>query len=300
MKRSSALLSLAFLIAMLAIFAASVGLFSNAEGAPRAFSTLRGQTVQLYGRGLYRHDTVLMGAGFRGVDAVTLLIGVPLLMWSTLLYRNGSLPGGVLLTGTLAYFLYNYASMAFGAAYNSLFLIYIALFSASLFGFVLAFTSFDLNALPNRFSNRLPRRAIVVYLFAVATVLALLSGGDVGGSLRVGGVPEVIGSYTTAVTYVLDLGVVAPAALLAGILLLRGDGIGYLLASTLLTVNLTLGIALMAQGAAILLAGVALTRWQIATLILSFVVLSLVGMFLTLVLLRDLAGFRQHPKSRPC
>ena len=57
------------------------------------------------------------------------------------------------LSGVLAYFLYNYGSMAIGAAYNSLFLIYVALFSASLFGLVLVLTSLAVQALPAHFSR---------------------------------------------------------------------------------------------------------------------------------------------------
>ena len=298
MKNSPTLSSLAFSIAVLAILASSIGLYSTDVGDPLPFATLRGQTVQLFGRGLYRHDTMLVGAGFRGVDAVTLVVGVPLLVVSTLRYRRGSLKGGILLTGTLAYFLYNYASMSLGAAYNSLFLVYVALLSTSLFAFVIAFTSVDRDALPSRFSDRLPRRSIAAYLFVVAVVLSVLWGGDVVSSLMGSGVPEVIGSYTTAVTYVLDLGIVAPAAVLGGILLLRRHGLGYLLASTLLIVNLTLGVALMAQGAAILRAGVPLTAGQIAAFIGSFAVLSLFGIFLTIRLLQSLS-FTPPSSSHP-
>jgi hypothetical protein len=187
-----------------------------------------------------------------------------------------------------------------GAAYNSLFLVYIGLFSTSLFAFVIAFTSVDQDALPSRFSDRLPRRGIAAYLFSIAVTLGVLWGGDVVSNLIGGGVPQVIGSYTTAVTYVLDLGIVAPAAVLGGIRLLRGDGLGYLLASTLLTVNLTIGTALMAQGVAILMAGVPLTPGQIAAFIGSFAVLSLLGIFLTFRLFQSLCLMppsSSHPAS---
>jgi len=41
-----------------------------------------------------------------------------------ILYQRGSMGGQLLLTGTLGYFLYLYASMALGAAYNRLFVVY--------------------------------------------------------------------------------------------------------------------------------------------------------------------------------
>src|SRR5688500_15318975 len=84
---------------------------------PRFATTPRGESVQLYGRGIYRYDSLLIGSGFRGADAATLAVAVPLLVVAIHLYRRGSLRGGLLLTGTLAYFLYNYASMAVGAAF---------------------------------------------------------------------------------------------------------------------------------------------------------------------------------------
>jgi hypothetical protein len=45
------------------------------------------------------------------------------------------------LTGALGYFLYTYASMAFLTAFNNLFLVYVALFSLSLFAFILALSA---------------------------------------------------------------------------------------------------------------------------------------------------------------
>ena len=289
MKPSRALVSLSLLIAGLAFVAAAAGLFWQDAGSSFTFVSLRGQGVSIYGQGLYRYDPVLTGAGFRGVDVVTLLVAVPLLVASVLLYWRGSVKAGVLLTGTLGYFLYNYASMALGAAYNELFLVYIVLFSASLFAFVLAFTSFDLPAVPSHFSPRLPRRAIAAYLFAVGALLTTVWLGDIVGAIRSGRPPQVLASNTTVVTYVLDLGVIAPVAFLAGVLLWRRAPLGYLLASTMLAVNLTIGTALMAQGGAILLAGARMNAGEIAALIGSFAVLTLVGVWLTVVLLRNMS-----------
>ena len=54
-------------------------------------------------------------------------------------------------------------------------------------------------------------------------------------------VPPEVASYTTVVTYVVDLGIIAPALILAGVLLLRRASLGYLLASTILVFTVTLG-----------------------------------------------------------
>jgi hypothetical protein len=79
--------------------------------------------------------------------------------------------------GTLSYFLYVYASYVLGAvAYNELFLLYVALFSASLYAFVLAFTSIDPQALGSRFSARMPRRGPAIFMFASGLVDACRVG----------------------------------------------------------------------------------------------------------------------------
>ena len=168
MKIAKAVVWLSSLIAVLALVAAAIGLFYQDEGSSFSFTTLRGETVQIYGQGLYRYDLPITAVGFRAADAITLVLALPLLVISLVLYRRGSLKGGLLLVGVLAYFLYNYGSMASGAAYNSLFLVYVALFSASLFGLVLSLTSFDVQALPAHFLAGLPRRGIAIFLLARA------------------------------------------------------------------------------------------------------------------------------------
>ncbi len=75
-----------------------------------AFTTLHEQS----GQGIYRYDIALTPVGYRAADAVTLVLALPLLIISILLYRRSQLRGGLLLTGILAYFLYTYGSMAFG------------------------------------------------------------------------------------------------------------------------------------------------------------------------------------------
>jgi hypothetical protein len=49
----------------MAACAARVGLFWQDAGQPFSFTTLRGQTVEIYGQGLYRHGTTLFLSGLR-------------------------------------------------------------------------------------------------------------------------------------------------------------------------------------------------------------------------------------------
>lgn len=285
MKPSRALTWLSSLIVVLALVAAGVGLFFQNGGSPFSFTTLHEQAVQIYGQGLYHYDTIATAAQEKGQDVVTLFLGIPLLVFSLLLTRRGSLRGHLLLTGTLGYFLYTYASMAFLTAYNILFLAYVGLFSASLFAFVLALTSINIQALPAHFSKHLPRRSIAGFLFAIGLFLLMLWLGLIVPSLVHGQTPGALENATTLVIQVLDLGIIVPVAVLAGVLLLRRAPLGYLLASIVLIKSLTLGTAVSAMVVGQLLAGVSLGISEIV----GFPLLTLIGTGMTVVLLRSVS-----------
>jgi hypothetical protein len=289
MKRSNAVVGLSALIAVLALIAAGTGLFWQDGDGPYPFTTLRGQTAEIYGRGLYRYDTLFIGAGSRATDTTTLVLGIPLLVVSTLLYRRGSLRGALLLVGTLAYFLYVYSSYALGLAYNELFLLYVALFSACLYAFVLAYTSVDLRTLGSRFSTRMPRLGPATFMFASGLVTLVVWGGPIVVALTGGEPPERLDTYTTPVTYALDLATITPATFLAGAFILRRDPLGYLIALSLLVLEAMLAPLIAAQTVSQLSAGVTFPPAQIVGPIAGFVVLAVVAIWVTVAILRNIS-----------
>jgi hypothetical protein len=290
MRTSNAVVGLSALSAVLALVAAGTGLFWQGGDGPYPFTTLRGQTAEIYGRGLYRYDTLFIGAGSRATDTITLVLGIPLLVVSTLLYRRGSLRGALLLVGTLVYFLYVYASYALGAvAYNELFLLYVALFSACLYAFVLAFTSVDLRTLGSRFSARMPRLGPAIFMFASGLVTLVVWGGPIVAALIGGEPPERLDTYTTPVTYALDLATITPATFLAGAFILRRDPLGYLIALSLLVLEAMLAPLIAAQTVSQLSAGVAFPPAQIVGPIAGFVVLAVVAIWVTVAILRNIS-----------
>ena len=120
-----------------------------------------------------------------------------------------------------------YASLALNAAYNNLFLIYVALFSASLFAFVLAYTSIKPQALRSHSLPGLPRRGPALFMFASGVVTLLVWLGPLLGALVQGRPPDLLGSSTAMVTHALDLGIITPATILSGGLILRRAPQGY-------------------------------------------------------------------------
>jgi hypothetical protein len=190
---------------------------------------------------------------------VTLFVAIPLLLaFLRLSYRAG-LRGQLLLAGLLGYFLYTYMSMAFGSAYNELFLLYVALFSLSLFAFGLAVAAIDLASLPTRFGDGLPRRWIAGYLFAGSLFLLLAWLGRIVPPLLNGQPPLGLESNTTLFIQVMDLGLLAPIMIVGGIQLLRRQPLGYLIAAVGLIKFAIFGLALIAMEMGQALAGVAIS-----------------------------------------
>ena len=294
MKISNTLTFLSLMAAIFVAVYAGIGLFSTGGDGPFEFTTLHGQTVEIYGQGIYQNDASFRAPIFRGTDAVTLFLGVPAVLMALAWYRRGSLRGGLLLTSMLAYFLYNSISLAFGAAYNSILLLYIASFSLSFFALVIAFQCIDLDTLKARTSPRLPRVWIAVFLF-IAGLSVLIWLMDIVVALTSGGVPPILGPYTTEVTYVLDLAIILPTAYLAGVLLLRRSPWGTLLASILITVNATIGLAVASQSIMQALDGIILAPAQYAAYVAPFVTLSLIAIGLIISIQRNISDSGNTP-----
>ena len=153
MKYQSALKWFIPLIGILALFAIVMGLFYDTPGQPYPITSFRGEQVMINGHGLYYYDTVSTVAQMQGNDIIALVVGLPLLIISTWMAFHGSLRGRLLLTGTMGFFSYTYMSMSMLTAYNALFLVYVALFTISLYAFILCMLSFNLDELPHHFSK---------------------------------------------------------------------------------------------------------------------------------------------------
>jgi hypothetical protein len=283
MKYQAALKWMLPLIGVLALFAAGMGFFYQTAGQPYPLTSFRGEVVTINARGLYYFDTVSTAAQMQANDLITLVVGLPLLVISTWLAFRGSMRGRLLLTGTLGFFLYTYMSMSMLTAYNALFLVYVALFTLSLYAFILSMLSFDLADLPRHFSERLPRGWIAATLFAVGGFLFLAWMGRIVPPLLQGGTPA-LENTTTLVIQAMDLTLIAPLAILAGLLLLRRSPWGYLLASVAALKGLTMALAVSTMGINMALQGVP----DSTAILVPFLVLTLLNLVMAGLLLKHI------------
>ena len=288
MKHRKALAWLVPCIGALALVAAGAGLLYQNSGHSFAYTNHRGETVSINGQGLYYYDTVSSAAQQQANDLVTLVVGLPLLIVSSILSFRGSMRGRLLLTGTLGFFLYTYMSMSMLTAYNSLFLVYVALFGLSLYAFVLSMMSFDIEGLKAHFSERLPRRWIAGLLFVVGAFLAIAWLGRIGGPL-LKGVDPALENTTTLVIQAMDLVLIVPLAFLAGVLLLRSSAWGYLLASVVLLKGVTLGLAVSTMSVNMALHGVG----ESLTIMVPFLFIAAANLVMAVLLLRNVTPARR-------
>jgi hypothetical protein len=249
---------LSLLISALALVATLTGIFTASGAQHTVFLSLRGETISIQGGGLYTYESVSGAAQAIGQDWITLLVGVPLLLIGAYLASRGALRWQLLQAGALWCFAYTYLLMAFGGAYNQLFLVYVALYSASIFAFLLSLHAIDVGSLPARFSPHFARRTIAWLVIGIGALLVLLWLGRIIPALYTGAVPFGLESYSTLFVQAGDLGLVVPLAIVGGALLLRRRPVGYLLASVLLVKGATLGLALVAMMFTQAVAGVAI------------------------------------------
>ena len=110
------------------------------------------------------------------------------------------------------------------------------------------------------------------------------------GALAGGRPPKLLASYTTVVTDVLDLGLIAPAAIVGGVLILRRSALGYRIAFALLGIILFLLPVIVLSTVFQVRAGVSFTAGEIVGPIAGFAVL---GLFAIRVLAALLSGIRE-------
>jgi hypothetical protein len=254
---------LAVLIMVLSLTAAITGIYSSGGPGKHEITSIRGETVEIYGKGLYRNDSVSMASQAIAQDVVTVLVGIPLLAASLASARKGRLKGKILLAGTLAYFLYTYASYSFTSMFNDLFLVDVGLMSLSFFAFLLAMMSLDPRILQQSFNAKLPVRTIAGFLIFIAAVIGLMWVGRIEPSFVGSAVPIGLEHYSTLVIQALDLGFVVPAAILSGLLLLQRRPLGLLLSSILCVKAVTMLTALTAMIIGQMVAGVSMEAAEI-------------------------------------
>lgn len=273
-KRIFKVLNTLIIILTLAVTICGVSSFNTAQ----SYDAINqyGESIRMWGAGIYNHDSYFKAPIFIGSDFTILVCILPFTVVTFIkTNKNQNVEYHIRSFGVLSLLLYYSASLAFGVTYNSLHLIYIALFSLCFFFVALMLAK--LHTVGVRIDN------VCSYPFTKGMKAFLLIAGislfvawlpDIIPSIIRGTSLELIEVYTTEITYVFDMGIVSPIMFLAYYLMKHKNFIGYVLLRMIFMVCKGVGIMLPAQAVFQLLAGIPIPIPALITKVLIFVMLA--------------------------
>jgi hypothetical protein len=170
--------------------------------------------------GLYPEQAWAVAA-LRGNDLVTLVVAVPLLAGAAALTRwRPSTAAVVVWLAMLFYGVYNYAYYAFGAAFSDVFLLHVAALAVSAWALLMVGTSIDADVVAIGVRGGPWARVVAVFTTLVGLALVGAWGTMSVRFALTGALPEdVMPPAAVHLVYALDLAVLAPAFVVAGVLL---------------------------------------------------------------------------------
>jgi len=185
----------------------------------------------LFAGELYQ-DNPQVRSGWLGNDLITLVLALPLLIASMVYSRQGSQRWQLVWFGMLFFALYNYSFYLFGAAFNSFFLIYVALFTLSLFALILGLPYLDFKGVASEFKGSTPVIWLAGYMGLVSIILGIFHVTVSLGYVFTGDVPEIVTTvgHPTNLIAALDLSLVVSLGFLGAIWLWLKQPWGYVLA----------------------------------------------------------------------
>lgn len=178
---------------------------------------------------------------------------------------RGSLRAYLGWLATLVYSAYAYAIYAFSVQLGPLFVVYVAVLGLSVYALAGGIASLDPVRVRQAFSERAPTTLTGGFAVLIGAAFYLLWLSEVIPAMFADGAPEFlreVGLPTNPV-HVLDMGLLLPAVLLAGVLLIKRRSWGYLLVPAVLGGLILLGVGIVAVVAVLAYRDVA-TDWGVA------------------------------------
>ena len=227
-----------------------------------------GHTVKLFGYGIYANDSYFKAPISIGTDFCILFVLVPLFLYTYLQYqKKADTLSEMKLISVYAVAFYYAASIAFGVTYNQIFLVYVLLFTCSLFGMFSHIKNIQIK------QKITVTRGLCVFLVITGVALIVAWLPDIISAMLEGGTLSLIGVYTTEITYVLDMGMISPLCFVCLYLLKKNDGLGVVLLAVLLKLCIIVGIMIIPQSICQAISGIELPLPALLTKALSFVAL---------------------------
>lgn len=283
MKHQKSLIFLVAGISFVAVFATLTGILSSGGPGTFEYESIRGQTILIYGEGIYKHMSAEVAIQGIAQDYVTLFAAIPTLLISLFYSVKKSLIARFILAGTLGYFFVTYLFYLVMGMFSYLFLVYTFLFGASFFALSFTLLSFDIDKIPESFSYNAPINFAGGFLIFNAFAIGFLWLGIVVPPLLDGSIyPLEVEHYTTLIVQGLDLGLLLPIAFYSGVQLIRKRPVGYLLTPVYL---IFLSLMMTALVAKIIYMGI--DGYNIIPVVFIIPVFAITAIVLSILMLKD-------------
>ncbi len=116
----------------------------------------------------------------------------------------------------------------------------------ALITFILAISKLNTENITDRITRSFPHKGTAIFMFlAGMSVFVWLI--EIINALSTGMPISTMGMHTTEPTFIFDIGIIAPTAFIGGWLVLKRNRLGYILVSTLLTLNALIGVVVITQ-----------------------------------------------------
>lgn len=274
------------ILGILVIIAALIGMFYTNNGTSFKVVNMYGDTVNVFGNGIYAYNSVLNVSSRLGADVTGIIVSVLLIILT--LWKNKPLWAEILRTSQIICLAYYSSLLLFGLSMNQLYFLYAICFGIAIFTSFMAVNNlFKMIVIPEALKEKASKgtavflivTAIIVALVWISCVLPVVINGEFG---------SLLGIQTNEITYGIDFSITCPLFIICGIWILRKKDIGYKVAPLLLNMLVFIAILVILQRAYCIKLGIAIPFQQLISLIISFVVLGVIALYLNIKLIKKL------------
>ena len=256
MSRKKIVVIISVIVIVFSVICSVLPLITSGELAEKTVISTFGETVTLYGKGLYARNSVSGAVQAIAQDMVTLFMIVPGMIAALLMIRKGRVIGMFLLTGLFGYMLYTYMSYAFLMFYNDLFLLYVINMTLSFYGFVLCVMMLFDDIKVECIKSNMPTKGLTIFLVISGVMIFLMWIGRIVPTIGNDTAPVGLDNCTTLVIQAMDIGIIVPACFVIAYLLRIKHKLGYILGPVIIVKAVTLVTAVMAMAICMKISGV--------------------------------------------
>jgi len=195
-------------------------------------------------------DNEFIKAIWKGNDIVTLFVVIPSMAITLFFTLRKSFKAQLIWMGTLWYMIYNYIFYMYGAAFNKFFLLYVIIFTVSVYALVLAFIGTDKLTHAKNINPKIPVKGISIYMLFFALVIGLLWIFQSLSFVFTNEVPIGITQtdHPTGVVFATDLSFLVSTLIVGAILLWKRNFWGYVISIITLTKSMLYPLVLVIGG----------------------------------------------------